>query len=510
VSERRIKCALLTVPGSLYDAELTLACPGRELVALKPAAVGLTNRQTAVGNGPGAFDPLENANPFALPEDHGTDVVLIESHWYRLAAGRHPERIGEAMRNLERRANLLVGLDANQFALGFPPSALERLGIVIEFDGVYRDRDLYNHFVGCRYPGANWTEELRPRPARYRARDLDKLRLSVPCFMRDLPVIRRAARARLSRVAGANGKSMSRRKRIGRDLGEAALVRAFGLPTGRGRPLEVNCLVAPTHPQSIDAVRLLEGFSGKRGILTYWVERELEAAAEETEAGGGQDDEQGRQSPLLHGVDRGVEPAPRLSEAQGVARASRLRETLRPGTGEPTALPAGVAPPAVAVAPTGYGELTYPHGEALMTGAALVCQDLSHVEMMFPFADRENVAFCRPDLSDLRSAGEELVRDEVGRRRIAQEGRRTYTAWTARWREHLLRRHLAAHPGGAELVPAVGSTNGCAGALVSASRSPQRATAPAIAFGASDRSFARTQPPANEHGPGVRREMKRP
>jgi hypothetical protein len=28
--------------------------------------------------------------------------------------------------------------------LGFPPSALERLGVVIDFDGVYRDRDLYN------------------------------------------------------------------------------------------------------------------------------------------------------------------------------------------------------------------------------------------------------------------------------------------------------------------------------------------------------------------------------
>jgi hypothetical protein len=51
----------------------------------------------------------------------------------------------------------------------------------------------------------------------------------------------------------------------------------------------------------------------------------------------------------------------------------------------------------LAVAPTGHGELTYRHGEALMRGAALVCQDLGHVEMMFLFRDRENVAFCRPD-----------------------------------------------------------------------------------------------------------------
>jgi hypothetical protein len=91
----------------------------------------------------------------------------------------------------------------------------------------------------------------------------------------------------------------------------------------------------------------------------------------------------------------------------------------------------------VAVAPTGYGELTYRHGEALMTGAALVCQDLRHVETMFPFRDRENVVFCRPDLSDLRSSVEELLRDEDLRRRVGREGRRSYAAWAARWREHL-------------------------------------------------------------------------
>jgi hypothetical protein len=236
---------------------------------------------------------------------------------------------------------------------------------------------------------------------------------------------------------------MSRTQQIGRDLGQAALVRALGLPTGRGRPLEVNCLVAPTHPQSIDAVRLFEGFSGKRGILTYWVERELEAAAEETEAGGGQDDEQGRQSHYYMEWIEASSPRPPQRSSRSGARFSPPRS---PSPGK------------------------YPHGEALMTGAALVCQDLSPVEMMFPFADRENAAFCRPDLSDLRSAVQELVRDEDRRRRIAQEGRRTITAWTARWREHLLRRHLAAHPGGAELVPAVGSTNGCARALASASR----------------------------------------
>jgi hypothetical protein len=132
---------------------------------------------------------------------------------------------------------------------------------VIEFDGVYRDRDLYNYFVGCRYPAANWTEEVRPRPMRYRARDLDKVRLSVPCFMRDVPVIRRAARAsqprdRLEReIDVENGADRPRPRRgIGRPG-----TRSCRRP---GRPLEVNCLVGPTHPQRIDAVRGRDGFLG--------------------------------------------------------------------------------------------------------------------------------------------------------------------------------------------------------------------------------------------------------
>jgi hypothetical protein len=91
----------------------------------------------------------------------------------------------------------------------------------------------------------------------------------------------------------------------------------------------------------------------------------------------------------------------------------------------------------VVVAPTGYGELGQRHGWALRTGSALVCQDLGHVEMMFPFRDRENVAFCRPDLADLREVVQELLRDEGLRRRIAVEGRRSFAAWASQWRSHL-------------------------------------------------------------------------
>jgi hypothetical protein len=403
-------------------------------------------------------------------------------------AEQHPGRIDEVMRNLERCADVLLGLDADQFALGFPPSALERLAVVIEFDGLYRDRDLYNYFVGARYPGGNWTEKLRPRRSRYRVSDLDKLRLSVPCFMREVAVIRRVARARQARMsrAGAKGRSMSKAELIGRDFAEALLVRAFGLASGRGRPLEVHCIVGATHPQRLEAVRLLEGFSGEQGILTYEVERELEAAQEEIGTGEAEDDDTldyymapwparsvtewiEASSGLLASANR---PGPRqrvlLGEllellAEGAEQVREWRALLtsaEPFAREPVSrlrYLLELRRHQVAVAPAGSGELTFRHGEALMTGAALVCQDLSHVEMMFPFRDRENVVFCRPDLSDLRTTVAELLRDDDLRRRIAREGRRTYMAWAARWREHLydgieahIREALNARPGSSE------------------------------------------------------------
>jgi hypothetical protein len=452
-------------PASVYDAELTVACAGLELVALTPSALGLPQPQPREADGRGVFDRFGNLNRFGLSEDDRADVVLIESHWYRLVAELYPERIDEVMRNLERRSDLLVGLDADSFALGFPPAALERLAVVIKFDGLYRDRELYNYFVGPRYPGAIWTEKLRPRESRYRAGDLDKLRLSVPCFMKELPVIRRAARARRSQAAGATGKSLSMPGRIGRNLGEALLVRAFGFASGRRRPLEVHRLVGPTHPQRLEAVRLLEGFSGEQGIVMHGVER-AEEPPEETATPDAEDDDIvpysmatwparsvrewiDASSALLASAKH---PGPRqsvllgelLDLLGGAAEQTREWRTLLTSVSSSAREPVSrlrflrdLRLHQVAVAPTGYGELTYRHGEVLMTGAVLVCQDLSHVEMMFPFRDHENVVFCRPDLSDLRSSVEELLRDQGLRRRIAREGRRSYTAWAARWREHL-------------------------------------------------------------------------
>lgn len=395
MAERRLKCALLT-HYRYWPGEVLLACPGIELVALNPSVIGLPNDE----------------NPFGLPEDDRADVALVTAWWHRWLIGLHPDRADRVMRAIERRADVLVGLDGpDQFALTFPPSALRRFEVVLKFQGIYHDRDLYNYVVGPQFAGANWTEKLRPRRSRYHSADLEKLRLSVPCYMTEFPAIRRRTRARETRTMGMAGRRMSRVERLARDLGEGLLASAMGVASEHLRTLDVHCLTGLSHVQRIEAMRLLEGFSGTRGIAP--TQGAAPALVSGTEYGG---------AALPSDVARELADSASPFSRTQVGRFRFLLALRRHR---------------VAVAPTGYGELGNRHGLALLSGAALVCQDLSHVGMMLPLTDGENVAFCRPDLSDLRSTIEELLSDDGLRMRIAQAGRRSYMDWAHNWRIHL-------------------------------------------------------------------------
>ena len=259
--ERPLKCAYLT-HYPYWPGEAFLACPGLEMVALNPSVLGLPD------------DP----NPFGLPEDDRADVALVTAWWHRWLVARHPDSADRVMRELERRASVLVGVDGpDRFALTFPPRDLKRFEIVLKLQGVYHDRDLYNYAVGPQFAGAvpppgmpalqfgDWTEELRPIRSRYDSADLEKLRLSVPCYVTEFPAIRRRSRAWTTRSASGTGRRMSQAERFGRDLGEGLLAQAMGIAGQHGRRLEVHCLTGLTHIQRIEAIRVLDGFSGTRG-----------------------------------------------------------------------------------------------------------------------------------------------------------------------------------------------------------------------------------------------------
>jgi len=390
---RPTRCALLTNFRNDWAAAVTLACDDLEFVTLSRFRLGIPDAP----------------NPFGLPEVDRADVVLLTSYWHGWLTSRHPDLVEATMRVLERSAETVVGLDGTDyFELGFDPHTLEQVASVLKFQGTFRDRNLYNYDVGPWHPGAIWSQKARPKQRRYRDEDLEKIRLSVPCLMLDLPGLLRNARKYEIGAASTIGHSMSRAQREVRNLAEEVFSAAVRLAPVRARPLEVQCLATLTHVQRLEAIRRLDGFSGTRGIdripLTV---AGLEDFASGLEAG------EARRALVAEATRRWH---PRLGKVRYLQDMCRHR---------------------VVVAPTGYGELGQRHSWALRAGAALVCQDLSHVEMMFSFRPDENVVFCRHDLADLRPRVQELLNDERTRSRIAVEGRRSFAAWAGQWRSHL-------------------------------------------------------------------------
>ncbi len=246
-----IRCALLTNFRNDWAAALVLACEGLDFVTLSPAVLGIDDAP----------------NPFALAEDDRADVILITSYWRRWLEQHHAARVKRVMTVLAGSAEALVGVDGmDYFELGFEPGGFEGVASIIKFQGIFRDRELYNYDVGPWHPGANWSQKLRPKARRYGTHELDKLHLSVPSLMLDLPGPLRSARRYESGEARTIAAEMSRTQRLARDLGEEMLSRLIAVAPVGHRPLDVQCLATLTHVQRLDAIRRLEGLSGTRGI----------------------------------------------------------------------------------------------------------------------------------------------------------------------------------------------------------------------------------------------------
>jgi hypothetical protein len=382
-------CALLTCFRNDWAAALTLACPELRFVTLTAASLGLE----------------QLPNPFGLPEAEAADAVLVTGYWLQWLRRTHPDRAEQVLDAVDRRGRVTIGIDgADQFELGITPRDLARFPLTLKFQGVFRDRDLYNYDLGPWYPDAIWSVKRRPKRERYSDADLERLWLSVPCTMLDLPGVRRSARRYETGTARTVADDIGPARRAGRAAAELALRPVLrAAPVGH-RLRDVHLVATLTHGQRLEACRRLERFSGARGLNL---------------------------PPVVY---------PRGESVHDAATRDRVRlqaaDLQRPVVGR-LRFVAEMTLHRVVVAPTGYGELGQRHGWALRTGAALVCQDLSHVQMMYPMRDRENVVFCRPDLADLEDRVGELLADEQLRRGIALEGRRSFHRWERRWREQL-------------------------------------------------------------------------
>ena len=199
---------------------------------------------------------------------------------------------------------------------------------------------------------------------------------------------------------------MSHAERLVRNAVETLTIGLLEVPLGRTH--QVHRVYSLTHIQRLDVLDRLKGLDGAAGITSI---PPYTMGAEST-----QDEMCKALQPLMR------------------ERESRLRYLTNLHRHK------------IAVAPTGFGEVTFRHAEAWRTGATLVSQDLDHVEVMFPLRKDENVVYCRPDLSDLREVVEGLLANDDRRRRIATQGHADYTNWARRWRQLVsdgLDRHLS-------------------------------------------------------------------
>jgi Glycosyl transferases group 1 len=355
---------------------------------------------------PSVLAPVDAHNPFDLPEVDNADVTLIGSWWYTWLADHHADRVDHVMTRLAKCAGVLVGLNGpDRFNLDFPPSMVDRLASVLCLQGVYRDRDLYNHVVGPMYPGANWTEKKERRDQQYSAAQLEKLRLSVPCFVTEFPGVRRSQDVR-RRGWGWLSKGRS----LARYLGNRVVFAGLGLLPASWRGLDVHGHFGLSHVQRLEAVEILAGFTGMHGIAPT------------------------QSLDWVYGTKYG---GAALSDPLKGELVEAARRYTRPAVGRLRYL-ASLRRHKVGIAPTGYGELGHRHAQIMLAGATLVCQDLSHVEMLLPLIERRNAVFCRPDLSDLQMVLQELLRNDGVRQTIARQGRHDIVRWSSDWRRHLL------------------------------------------------------------------------
>ena len=328
--------------------------------------------------------------PYGLPPVDRAPLLLLVSGWLKRFEGSGTASVMKALDVLHQRFDRIVGLDQmDAFALDTSDAVLDRIDLLLKVNGLYKDRELYRYPVGALSRSGNWSHKDGPARFAYKRENLDKLRLSVPCFVSNIPLLRRRTRILYRqpwtrRAIRASGDSL---------LGAAASWPRHGAPR-----LAAHFLGGLTHPQRADAVRRLKhsGLAWRGGISAVPLGTPQFSAAELAQLG-----RQLVQEQLL------------------VPRQNRVSYML------------GMLGCKAVLSITGIGEICFRMAEAWAMRRVLVCQDLSHVDCLFPLISGENVLFCRPDLSDLEDVLRGIDASYAGYERMARKGHEAWRAWCA-------------------------------------------------------------------------------
>jgi len=342
--------------------------------------------------------------PYLLPVNASAENVLVTSGWLRDMERAGRDLINDVLVKLRNRFDKVFGIDeADPFLLTFSDEMMSLMDIVFKINGIYLDSDLYNYYVGAATADGRWTEKSHAREAQYRASNLEKLRVSAPAFLAVSSSVRKRARRFYVK---------SRTKRFLKEATDKALgVRPKPISKESPPRNTVHFFASLTHIQRLKAMSIIKGsklpFMGGitgipktvAGLDEFNIWKELTTA----------------------------ERSQIISEVQHAGIESRLLS--------PPEYASSIQDCKAVLSITGYGEVCYRMAEAWSNRRILVCQDLSHVRTLFPFLNRQNVLYCRPDLTDLLELLED-IECNVGRyREIAEQGYEDWQRWTKDPRE---------------------------------------------------------------------------
>lgn len=349
-------------------------------------------------------------DPFELPiaDTARTALVSQDFYYYLRRNDIAPCRFFERLRHFVDRVILYDSND--RFSLSIGPEAFDYADLVIKFQGLYKDRDLYQYKVGALYPGYHWNDRGGGKLTyQYTPAQLDKLRLAFPMFLANVPEVRHRLRLR------------SRRKwplpallgfRAAEHVADRGLMAAAEMvkPTA-----DIHHVGGLTHQARYEVATRLQDLKSRGLNAITSIPDYIDGTESTLDV-----------FPWTRPVD--------LELRNRFAASLRERQLLRSDPLPRRAFVVSMLRHKYVFATTGYGEMTHRHAEAWRVGRAVICQDVSNVDILYPFVDNENVIFCRPDLSDLAGVVRKAADDEYDWRRIGRRGQEVWKAWAGAWR----------------------------------------------------------------------------
>jgi len=381
--KHRLSVILLEIRYQYWFYDLLFACKDLDIGAFEGAKIGID----------------DNPNPYQLPYFDKAEAIFISTDWVKWIVEEKKLDIRVVINKLRKFANKIIGADGyDTFAVFMAPEAIDEMDFVLKAQGYYKDRELHNYETGTYYGrGDNWWEKITKRNVTYTNQQLDKLRLSFPCTVNIHPTVRKRIRKIKPNISAFSA--------FLRNIGDQVSTLDIKMRASLTKPsMGVHFIGSLTHFSRIRFLQVLKqsNISGRYGISGinphFW------GSFDDTDFPG-RDEKEVIQYLKEH--DYWTKPINRFF----------FKRTLLNYF--------------VVAAPNGFGELSFRHGEAMEAKRLLVCQDLHHVEMMFPFIDGHNAVFCKPDFSDFN----EIIQDIFQKnnfekyRQIAETGKREWTSW---------------------------------------------------------------------------------